>query len=77
LIALQGSTMTDTKEAEAFAEKVLATMGPAETLLMAMRLLLLVGKNDPDNPQVVARAQEAVNAIKALGELTGAFKVAN
>ncbi len=69
--------MADTKEAEEFAEKVLATMGPAETLLMAMRLLLLVGKRDPDNPQVVACAQEAVAAIKHLGELTGAFKVAN
>jgi hypothetical protein len=69
--------MSDTTEAEAFAEKVLTTMGPAETLLMAMRLLLLVGKRAPDDPQVVACAQEAVAAIKRLGELTGVFRVAN
>jgi hypothetical protein len=69
--------MGDLREAEEFAEKVLTTMGPAETLLMAMRLLLLVGKRAPEDPQVVAVAQEAVAAIKRLGELTGVFKVAN
>jgi|GraSoiStandDraft_16_1057320.scaffolds.fasta_scaffold1559108_1 hypothetical protein len=69
--------MSDPKEAEEFAAKVLATMGPAETLLMSMRLLLLVGQKDPENAKVVAAAQEAVAAIKRLGEATGVFKVAN
>ena len=65
------------EEAEAFAKKVLDTMGPAETLLMSMRLLLLVGQVDPANPKVVASAQEAVAAIKRLGEATGVFKQQN
>ena len=69
--------MSDPKEAEEFAQKVLTTMGPAETLLMSMRLLLLVGQKDPANANVVAAAQEAVAAIKRLGETLGVFKVAN
>jgi hypothetical protein len=69
--------MSDQAEAEAFAKKVLDTMGPAEALLMSMRLLLLVGQRDPSNPKVVAAAQEAVAAIKRLGEATGVFKQQN
>jgi len=69
--------MSGQEDAEAFAQKVLETMGPAETLLMAMRLLLLVGQRDPANPRVVAAAQEAVAAIKRLGEATGVFKQQN
>ena len=69
--------MADAKEAEEFAVRVLTTMGPAETLLMSMRLLLLVGQKDPENAQVVAAAQEAVASIKRMGELLGVFKVAN
>ena len=65
------------KEAEEFAERVLTTMGPAETLLMSMRLLLLVGQKDPENAKVVQAAQEAVASIKQMGELLGVFKVAN
>jgi hypothetical protein len=64
-------------DAEEFAQKVLATMGPAETLLMSMRLLLLVGQRDPENAKVVAAAQEAIAAIKRLGEAMGAFKITN
>ena len=69
--------MSGQEDAEAFAQKVLETMGPAETLVMAMRLLLLVGQRDPANPRVVGAAQEAVAAIKRLGEATGAFKQQN
>ena len=69
--------MADPQEAEAFAQKVLTTMGPAETLLMSMRLLVLVGQTDPENPKVVAAAQDAVLAIKRLGEAAGVFKVMN
>jgi hypothetical protein len=65
--------MANVKDAEAFAQKLIDTVGPGETLLMAMRLVLAVGQMAPDDEQVVAAAQEAISAIKRIGTLTGAL----
>lgn len=66
--------MSNEEDSAAFADKILKTMGPTETLLMAMRLTLLVGQSkDADNPAVVEAAADAIAAIKRLGALTGAF----
>ena len=60
-------------EAEEFAARIVQTMGPGEALVMAMRLILLVGQRAPEDPRVVASAAEAVASIKRLGELTATF----
>ena len=66
--------MSNEEESAAFAAKILDTMGPTETLLMAMRLTLLVGQSkDAENPAVVEAAHDAIAAIKRLGSLTGVF----
>ncbi|HUS68384.1 MAG TPA: hypothetical protein VMZ28_27810 [Kofleriaceae bacterium] len=66
--------MSDPTDAETFAEKVVDTMGATEALLMAMRLVLLVGQRaDPQNPEIVTAAGEAVSAIKRVGRATGAL----
>lgn len=58
-------------ERERFAQTVLERTGPTESLLMAMRLVLLVGQRKPDDPQVIGAAKQAIDAIKRLGEHTG------
>jgi hypothetical protein len=65
--------MSDTTEAEQFAAKVLTTMGPTETLLMAMRLVLLVGQQSPEDPVVIESAQDALGAIQKMGRKLGLF----
>ncbi len=61
-------------DAQAFAQKVVDSMGETESLLMAMRLTLLVGqRKGEENPAVVEAAHDAIEAIKRLGVLTGTF----
>lgn len=60
-------------EQERFARTVLEKVGPTEALLMAMRLVLLVGQAKPEDGEVIASARDAINAIKRLGQLTGAL----
>ena len=58
-------------EQERFAQTVLERVGPTEALLMAMRLVLLVGQRKPEDAEVIAAAKQAIDAIKRLGEHTG------
>jgi hypothetical protein len=58
-------------EQERFAQTVLERVGPTEALLMAMRLVLLVGQRKPEDAEVIASAKLAIDAIKRLGEHTG------
>lgn len=58
-------------EQERFAQTVLERVGPTEALLMAMRLVLLVGQRKPDDAAVIGAAKQAIDAIKRLGEHTG------
>lgn len=58
-------------EQERFAQTVLDRAGPTEALLMAMRLVLLVGQRKPEDAEVIAAAKEAIAAIKRVGEHTG------
>ncbi len=60
-------------EQERFAQTILEKVGPTEALLMAMRLVLLVGQKNPDDPEVIAAAKQAIAAIKTVGERTGAM----
>jgi hypothetical protein len=57
-------------EQERFAQTILEKVGPTESLLMAMRLVLLVGQRKPEEAEVIAAAKDALAAIKRLGELT-------
>jgi len=61
------------QQAAEFADRVLETMGPSETLLMAMRLVLLVGQRAGDNEAVVEAAKDAMEAIRRLGEASDVF----
>lgn len=54
-------------EQERFAQTILEKVGPTEALLMAMRLVLLVGQRKPEDAAVIAAAKEAIDAIKRLG----------
>ena len=66
--------MSDVDDAEAFAAKLVDSVGAAEALLMAMRLVLLVGQRAPDqSAELLEAAQEAVAAIKRVGRATGAL----
>ncbi|MCU1278863.1 MAG: hypothetical protein JWM53_2409 [bacterium] len=66
--------MSDTDEAEAFAVKIVDTVGAGAALLMAMRLVLLVGQRaTPQSAELVEAAQEAVAAIKRVGRAAGAL----
>ena len=66
--------MSDADDAEAFATKLVDTVGAGEALLMAMRLVLLVGQRaTPQSPALVEAAQEAVAAIKRVGREAGAL----
>jgi hypothetical protein len=58
-------------EQERFAQTVLERVGPTEALLMAMRLVLLVGQRKPEDAAVIGAAKQAIDAIKRLGEHTG------
>lgn len=58
-------------EQERFAQTVLERVGPTEALLMAMRLVLLVGQRRPEDAEVIAAAKEALDAIKRVGRGTG------
>jgi len=60
-------------EQERFARTVLEKVGPTEALLMAMRLVLLVGQQRPQDAEVIASARDAIDAIKRLGQRTGAL----
>lgn len=57
-------------EQERFAQTILDRVGPTEALLMAMRLVLLVGQRKAEAPEVIAAAKEAIEAIKKLGQHT-------
>jgi hypothetical protein len=61
----------DQTEQERFAQTILEKAGPTEALLMAMRLVLLVGQRKAEDPEVIAAAQQAMAAIKKIGTLTG------
>jgi hypothetical protein len=61
----------DINEQERFARTILEKVGPTEALLMAMRLVLLVGQRKPEDPEVITSARDAINSIKRLGQLTG------
>jgi len=65
------------EDAEAFAANFVEKMGPTEALLLAMRLVLLVGQKAPDDPTVIAAAKTAIDAIKTIGAQTGVFKPAS
>ena len=65
--------MSQEDDANEFASKVLTTMGPTETLLMAMRLALLVAQRSGEDPAVAQATKDAIAAIKRVGALTGAF----
>ena len=58
-------------EQERFAQTILEKAGPTQALLMAMRLVLLVGQSKPEDADVIAAAKDAVAAIKRVGEHTG------
>jgi hypothetical protein len=65
------------EDAEAFAANFVEKMGPTEALLLAMRLVLLVGQKAPEDPKVIEAAKSAIDAIKIIGAQTGAFKPAS
>jgi hypothetical protein len=56
------------------AEKMLAALGPAQTLLMSMRLVVLVGQLAEQDVEVLEAAKDAVAAIKRVGALTGVLR---
>ena len=58
---------------ERFAQTIFEKVGATESLLMAMRLILLVGQTKPENEEVVACAKQALTAIKRIGVLTEAL----
>jgi hypothetical protein len=61
------------EDAEAFAANFVEKMGPTEALLLAMRLVLIVGQKAPEDPKVVAAAKTAIESIKVIGAQTGVF----
>ena len=64
--------MGNEQDADEFARTVVDKMGPAEALLMAMRLVLLVGQRaTPQTPELLEAAQNAVAAIKLVGQSSG------
>jgi hypothetical protein len=66
--------MSDADDAEAFATKLVDTVGAGAALLMAMRLVLLVGQRaTAQTPELVEAAQDAVAAIKRVGREAGAL----
>ena len=66
--------MSDADDAEAFAAKLVDTVGAGAALLMAMRLVLLVGQRaNAQTPELVEAAQDAVAAIKRVGREAGAL----
>jgi hypothetical protein len=66
--------MTDDEKA---AEQALTHLGAGGALLAAMRIVILVGQRDPENPEVIAAAQEAIAAMKRLGDRLGALPKSN
>ena len=66
--------MTDDEKA---ADQILTHLGAGSALLCAMRIVILVGQRDPENPEVIAAAQEAIAAMKRLGDRLGALPKAN
>ena len=72
---MYGVPMSNAEDAEEFAKRVVDTMGAAEALFMAMRLVLLVGQRaEPQTPELLEAAQNAVAAIKSVGQVTGVLK---
>ena len=65
------------EDAEAFAANFVEKMGPTEALLLAMRLVLIVGQKAPEDPKVVEAAKTAIASIKTIGTQTGVFTAAS
>ena len=62
---------------ELAAEQVYEQLETSGSLLVAMRLVIFVGQKDPDNPKVIEAAQEAIAAIKRMGESLGSLPRSN
>jgi hypothetical protein len=60
---------------EDLAEKILEGVGPGPSLVVAMRLVLLVGQARTDAPGMLEAVQEAIAAIKRVGAAAGTFEL--
>ena len=61
----------DQEKAEELAQRILGTLGPAEALFLSMRLVVLVGQQIPDDPEILEAAKDSLAAIKRVGTLAG------
>ena len=59
----------DQEMAEALAQKTLEAVGAAQSLFLAMRLVVLVGQQASDDPEILEAAKDAIAGIKRLGTL--------
>ena len=65
-----------TEPTEEIAEQIFGRMGNGPALVVSMRLLLLVGQTQPDDPAMLEAVQDALAAIKRIGAAAGTFQLA-
>lgn len=63
--------MSDDAEAEKFVAHLVATLGPGEALVTAMRIILVVAQETPDDPGVLAATSEAIDAVQRIAMVAG------
>lgn len=63
--------MSEDAEAEQFVAHLIATLGPGEALVTAMRVILGVAQATPDDERVLAAASEAIDAVQRIAFLAG------
>jgi hypothetical protein len=63
--------MSDEAEAEAFVAHLVASLGPGEALVTAMRIVLAVAQQTPDDPRILVAASEAIDAVQRIAFLAG------
>ena len=61
---------------EEIAEQIVSRMGNGAALVVSMRLVLLVGQTQPDDPAMLEAVQDALAAIKRIGAAAGTFELA-
>jgi hypothetical protein len=60
---------------EDLAQQIVENLGHGQALVLAMRLVLLVGQAKTDEPGMLEAVQEAIAAIKRVGAIAGTFEI--